>query len=249
VRTRSSFHVVLLAAVALNASCGGGSGEPEHKPLAASASATVTTDEERPQPSPSASTQVATPTPVQGAQPDPSASPAAMSGDTPAWVLGDAGPMQVSFKLSLYQKEGNAGTPVQPSQVFKTNDSIKVGASATQDGYIYLLHKGSTGRSKLLYPDTRINRGNNAVPKGSEVLIPAGAWFTFDANPGTETIYALYSTQKGDEVLRLLQDALGRATGTPTVEDEERSLTQAVNQTNDAASRRSLVRVLRLTHR
>ena len=231
-RKRSSFHVVVLEPVALIASCGGG--EPEPKPLGASASATVTTDEERPQPSPSASA------PVQGAQPASSAeaapaAPATATADIPAWVLGDAGPMQVSFKLSLYQKEGNSGTPVQPSQVFKTNDSIKVGASATQDGYIYLLHKGSTGRSRLLYPDTRINRGNNAVPKGSEVLIPAGAWFTFDANPGTETIYALYTTQKGEEALRSLQDALGRTTAAPT-SSTRRGRHHAVTQTNDRAS-------------
>jgi hypothetical protein len=171
--------------------------------------------------------------------------------DAPAWVLGDAGPMQVSFRLSLYQKEGKDGVvSVQQSQIFNSGDSIRVGATATENGYIYLLHKGTTGRFKILYPDRKIARGSNAVPKGREVVVPPGAWFTFDKNPGVETIYALYSTQRGGEALRTLQNVVKRGSGPAGAQDDEKSLTDAVNQTSgkDAAARRSLVRVVRLTH-
>jgi hypothetical protein len=263
VRKRLSFGFALCAAVAVlaatAASCGGRADNAETQSMDASASASVSTDEGTPTPSPSS-------TPAPNASPSPSPAPetaaaqppagAATTGgsavvDAPAWVLGDAGPMQVSFKLLLYQKEGKDDVvSVQQSQIFNSGDSIRVGATATENGYIYLLHKGSTGRFRILYPDRKIARGSNAVPKGSEVVVPPGAWFTFDKNPGVETIYALYSTQRGSEALRTLQNVVKRSSGSTGAQDDEKSLTDAVNQTagKDAATRRSLVKVVRLTH-
>jgi len=82
---------------------------------------------------------------------------------------------------------------VDPSRTFMSGDKIRLQFESNIDGYLYVLQKGSTGRDKMLFPNSQINGGNNQVQRGITYSVPAGQWFTFDNNPGVEQLTVVLS--------------------------------------------------------
>ena len=212
---RSSLFVVVVAAVALNASCGGESGAPESKPLGASASATVSTDEERPQPSPSGRLR----------RRRPRHPPPATTADTPAGVVRRRGADACQLQLSLYHKVA-ARTPVQPSQ-FLIHDSIKVGASPPRrcTSTYPQVHHGPPNSS------TRQARQHGTTPSQGERGSSRRRVYHIRPNTRHRDHLLTLSTQKGSRFCATLQDLSAHRRPPPRRQDEIVTH-KAVNPTN-----------------
>jgi len=65
---------------------------------------------------------------------------------------------------------------------------VRLQIESNVDGYLYVLQKGSTGKDRMLFPDPRINGGDNKIARGILYSVPGSQWFTFDNNPGTENL-------------------------------------------------------------
>lgn len=148
-------------------------------------------------------------------------------------------PAQPAVSVSAPQTQGSVGVPVQPAPVapavaestmevalyrrtpggdaervgtdfvFRSGDAVRFGVKASRDGFLYLLMKGSSGRSAVIYPDKRIARGQHSIKAGQEVLVPGSLWFEFDRKPGTEVVYAMFTPTP--DALTAGLDALGAA--------------------------------------
>jgi uncharacterized protein DUF4384 len=77
---------------------------------------------------------------------------------------------------------------VDSAYTFHSGDKVRLQIEANVDGYLYVLQKGSTGKDRMLFPDPRINGGDNKIARGILYSVPGNQWFTFDNNPGTENL-------------------------------------------------------------
>lgn len=155
-----------------------------------------------PSPSPTPAT---TPTPaVTPATPTPVASPVF----EPAQVA--------TLAISVYRKNSNGQQVVTPPDYpFRSGDQVRLAFTSPTDGYLYLVLKGSSGKIIKLYPDSRIDKGSNAIRANQQIIVPADLWFTMDKTPGTELVYAIFSKERDKE--KTLFDSIEQVTKTTPV--------------------------------
>jgi len=106
---------------------------------------------------------------------------------------------RAGLRVKLYQKMADCDfIQVSPQTVFTAGDSVRFGVESNNNGFLYIVLRGSSGRSTLLFPHPQINDGKNAIRRGAELVIPGKRWFDFDANAGTEEIAVIFSKKKLD---------------------------------------------------
>ena len=92
-----------------------------------------------------------------------------------------------------------------PSQEFQTGDKLKLAITVNQTGYLYIVNQPEGKDGVLLFPDLRINNGQNYVVKDKEYVIPSycqdwedpkDCWFKMAPPAGTETLIVIFSRDK-----------------------------------------------------
>ncbi|MBI2571282.1 MAG: DUF4384 domain-containing protein [Candidatus Schekmanbacteria bacterium] len=118
--------------------------------------------------------------------------------------------------LSIYRQTAQGGqVRTEATYPFRSGDGVRIGVQPSRTGFLYLLVRGSSGKTSLLYPDQRIAGGVNRVHGGQEIVIPAEGWFTFDATPGVESVYALWAEQPDQVLFGNIEQATGYSGGAP----------------------------------
>jgi serine/threonine protein kinase len=141
-----------------------------------------------------------------------SQSMAGATADSPVTSPTAPGPVS-KMKVSLIRrdKRGNEET-VSPETRFYNNDGVRIRIQADQNGFLYILSRGSSGKVSMLYPDRRIQGGNNQIVKEQVVSIPTGAgWIKFDNKTGTELIYLVFTENKTERFISELENATSQA--------------------------------------
>lgn len=89
---------------------------------------------------------------------------------------------------------------VSNDKTFQSDEKIRVHISTNSDGYLYILHAGSTGLLKTI-PIS--DAGNGEVKIGVDYVVPSKeGWLRFDANPGEEKLKLLFAPlNSSDEVI------------------------------------------------
>jgi len=91
------------------------------------------------------------------------------------------------------------------NQEFQTGDRLKLAITANQTGYLYIVNQPEGKDGVLLFPDLRVNKGQNYVLKDKEYLIPSycpdfedpkDCWFQMVPPSGTETLIVIFSRDK-----------------------------------------------------
>jgi len=109
------------------------------------------------------------------------------------------------LKVKLYQVSGDCELVEVPATTpFASGDKVRFAVEANAKGYIYIVQRGSSGKTTLLFPRPEINGGNNLVKRGSEVVVPGKGWFTFDKTAGAEELQFVFSRKKLDIVNALI---------------------------------------------
>jgi hypothetical protein len=92
-----------------------------------------------------------------------------------------------------------------PSKEFQTGDKIKLAITTNQPGYLYIVNQPEGKDGVLIFPDPRINNGQNRVLKDKEYVIPSfcpdfpdpkDCWFKMTPPDGTETMIVIFSRDK-----------------------------------------------------
>jgi serine/threonine protein kinase len=166
-------------------------------------------------------------------------------------VLSPTTPIAISkMKVSLIRrdKRGN-DEPVSPETIFYNGDSVKIRIQAEQNGFLYIMSRGSSGKVSMLYPDRRIQGGNNRIVKGGAVSIPTdGGWFTFNNKPGTEMIYMVFAENKTERFI----SEFGNATSQDKIAmpaDLERQAVDLATVSGGLEGQGALVGILKLNHK
>lgn len=93
----------------------------------------------------------------------------------------------------LKRKPDGTFEEVSPDAVFHAGDRIRLSVMSNQDGYLYIIEQGTSGKWRPLYPppgqtETKLN-------PGTDYLIPGGPneFFQFSGDPGQEKLFVLLS--------------------------------------------------------
>jgi hypothetical protein len=91
------------------------------------------------------------------------------------------------------------------SKEFQNGDKLKLAITTNQSGYLYIVNQPQGKDGVLLFPDLRINKGQNYVLKNKEYIVPAycqdfadpeDCWFKMTPPAGTETMIVIFSRDK-----------------------------------------------------
>src|SRR5438445_12163848 len=70
------------------------------------------------------------------------------------------------------------------------------------DGYVYVFHTEDDGPAEMIYPDARLDNGDNSIEAHVPIEIPSSEetderlrWFTFYGNGGNEHLYVVITRE------------------------------------------------------
>lgn len=116
------------------------------------------------------------------------------------------GASPLGLRYSIVKQVGGESVEVDPESVFRSGDRIRLNVQANDNGYLYIVLRGSSGRWSPLFPSREILSGDNRVKKGGEYEIPLGSvWFAFDEQPGTEKLFIVLSRQPEPDFEKLVK--------------------------------------------
>jgi hypothetical protein len=113
-----------------------------------------------------------------------------------------------SLRLSLEAKRTRgAVTTIEPflptSEIaFGDGDGVRVEATTSHDGYLYVLNEGPTldpktalPRYTVIFPKPEVNGGSPHVAANSAVRVPDATWIQFFGAGGRETVWLIWSAK------------------------------------------------------
>jgi hypothetical protein len=110
-------------------------------------------------------------------------------------------PTAIGLGYTLYMRDENGNAMrVDPSREFRAGDRIRLALETNTDGYLYIFHTENDGEPQMLYPDVRLEKGNNRIEAHVPYEIPWNEpgvenWFKFDANPANERLYVVVTRE------------------------------------------------------
>jgi len=109
----------------------------------------------------------------------------------------ETNPIGLGYTLYLRDENDN-GIRVDPERIFKSGDAVRLSLEPNIDGYLYIFYVENEGEPELLYPNARLNNGDNSVKAHVPVEIPSRdvkeldlRWFFFSGDPAKEKLYVL----------------------------------------------------------
>ena len=122
--------------------------------------------------------------------------------DTPKAGKAPAQPGRLALGYTLFLDATEGPKRVKPERIFHSGDRLRLLVELNRDGFLYVLHQEEDGSSTLLYPDARIEDGENRVAAHALCEVPAGAWFVFDEQPGDERLTLVVSEKPLENIPR-----------------------------------------------
>jgi hypothetical protein len=119
-----------------------------------------------------------------------------------------------TVKFWVERASGNSGSRdivLDGEENYTSGDKVWFKFASNVDGYVYLINKGSSGTSMLLFPG--IGGMNNHVKQHQDIAIPSNQQpFMFDEKPGVEALCLVVSPQpipEFDEIAKKVNASRG----------------------------------------
>jgi len=121
----------------------------------------------------------------------------------------------IGLGYTLFMRDASGrGVRVEPAREFHNGDSVRLALEPNVDGYLYIFDVENDGAPQMIYPDPRLDAGDNSVEAHVPLEIPSSEetderlrWFTFYGNGGNEHLYVvvtrepLNSVPTGDDLV------------------------------------------------
>lgn len=126
------------------------------------------------------------------------------SGETRLTSVAYGASTPLGLRYSLLKQSDGRMVEVAPDAEFRAGDRIQVSVEANEAGYLYIVHQGSSGTWKPLFPSPEIEGGSNRVEKGRVYVMPPNARFVFDEQAGEEKLFVVLSRQPVPDLEQLI---------------------------------------------
>jgi hypothetical protein len=109
----------------------------------------------------------------------------------------------IGLGYTLFMRDANGrGVRVEPSHEFRNGDRVRISLEPNIDGYLYVFHTENDGAPEMIYPDARLDSGDNSIEAHVPFDVPSSEetderlrWFTFYGNGGTERLYVVITRE------------------------------------------------------
>ena len=112
--------------------------------------------------------------------------------------------VRLGLRYTVLKRVEGEMAPVAPDSTFRAGDRIQISVEANDNGYLYIVHQGSSGTWKPLFPSAEIEDGNNRVEKGRTYIMPPGSRFYFDEQAGEEKLFLILSRQPEPDLEQII---------------------------------------------
>lgn len=114
-------------------------------------------------------------------------------------------PSSLALRYSVLKLAGGGRfEEVDPDSTFRSGDRIRITLQVNNPGYLYVVHQGSSGVWKFLFPSKDVASGSNRVKPGEIYEIPPGGRFYFDEQAGVERLFLVVARQPVDDLDSLI---------------------------------------------
>lgn len=110
-------------------------------------------------------------------------------------------PIGLGYTLFMREPSGR-GIRVEPSREFRNGDRIRLALEPSTDGYLYIFDSEDGGPPKMIYPDARLNGGDNWIEAHVPIEVPSSdepeerlRWFEFYGQPGGDRIFIVVTRE------------------------------------------------------
>lgn len=109
----------------------------------------------------------------------------------------------IALGYTLFMRDANGrGVRVEPSREFHSGDRVRIALEPNVDGYLYVFHTEGDGIPEMIYPDARLDGGNNEIEAHVPMEVPSSdepseslRWFQFDNNAATEHLFVVVTRE------------------------------------------------------
>jgi len=116
-------------------------------------------------------------------------------------INGPAKAIGLGYTLFMRDPSGRS-VRVEPGHEFHSGDRVRISLEPNVDGYVYVFHTEGIGPAEMIYPDARLDGGENWIEAHVPLEIPSSEetderyhWFVFDNNPATERLYIVVTRE------------------------------------------------------
>ena len=114
----------------------------------------------------------------------------------------------IALGYTIFMRDMNGrAVRVDPTREFHNGDRIRISLEPNVDGYVYVFHTENDGPPEMIYPDARLEGGENWIEAHVPIEIPSTLeaderlrWFQFYGNAGTERLYVVVTREPLAEV-------------------------------------------------
>jgi hypothetical protein len=115
---------------------------------------------------------------------------------------------RLGLGMTLFTRDSNGlAVRVDPEHVFHKGDRVRVLLETNADGYLYIFNQTDEGPVIMIYPDADLDEAGNYIKAHVPWEIPSSAsdqerlrWLVFDANPGNERLFFVFTREPLDGV-------------------------------------------------
>lgn len=109
----------------------------------------------------------------------------------------------IGLGYTLFMRDPNGrSVRVEPGHEFHNGDRVRSRSASNVDGYLYVFHTEGDGQPEMIYPDRRLDAGENWIEAHVPLEVPSSEerddrfhWFVFDANPANEHLYIVVTRE------------------------------------------------------
>src|SRR2546430_5530530 len=124
-------------------------------------------------------------------------------------------PMQpIALGYTMFMRDINGrAVRIEPTREFHNGDRIRISLEPNIDGYLYVFHTEGDGAPEMIFPDSRLEGGDNWIAAHVPIDVPSTVetderlrWLQFYGNPATEHLCVVVTREPLSEVP--IEDAL-----------------------------------------
>lgn len=110
---------------------------------------------------------------------------------------------RIGMGLTLFMRDSNGlAVRTDPTREFRKGDHVRFLIETNADGYLYVFNTTDGGQPVMIYPDPELDEAGNYFQAHVPFEIPSSTapeerlrWLTFDAHPGAEKLYFVFTRE------------------------------------------------------
>ena len=104
-----------------------------------------------------------------------------------------AAPKKTELTLGLgytlfLKNEADDDLRANPKQTFRSGNQVRLLVESNRNGYLYIFHQENGGPPTMLFPDWRVQAGDNRVRSHQPLWVPNRGVIAFDQHPAVERL-------------------------------------------------------------